>query len=154
MIGFEDDGREFQPKGWALVFHPDLIRGTSLGRNMKEYGFFSYEVNEALHLSERERGMVVDCFGKIRHESWSTPSTATADGSSPSISRCCWTTACVSTSGSSSSRSNVNRDVLTRFEELLDGYFSDGPGPARRASVGEVLRQGSFACRPTISATW
>ena len=68
VIGFEDDGREFQPKGWALVFHPDLIRGTSLGRNMKEYGFFSYEVNEALHLSERERGMVVDCFGKIRHE--------------------------------------------------------------------------------------
>ena len=33
VIGFEDDGREFQPKGWALVFHPDLIRGTSLGRS-------------------------------------------------------------------------------------------------------------------------
>ena len=68
VIGFEDTGEKFQPKGWALVFHPNLIRGTSLGRNMKEYGFFSYEVNEALHLSERERGLVVDCLQRIRDE--------------------------------------------------------------------------------------
>ena len=68
VIGVEDDGRTYQPKGWALVFHPDLIRGTSLGRSMKDYSFFSYEVSEALHLSEREREMVIDCLRKIRHE--------------------------------------------------------------------------------------
>jgi len=56
------------PKGWALLFHPDLIRGTSLGQNIKAYTFFSYETNEALHLSERERKTIIDCLNKIDHE--------------------------------------------------------------------------------------
>ena len=68
VIGFEDNGEVFQPKGWALVFHPDLIRGTALGQHIREYSYFSYEVNEALHLSEWERELVIDCMQKIRHE--------------------------------------------------------------------------------------
>lgn len=40
--------------GWGLFFHPDLIRATSLNEKMKEYSFFSYELSEALHLSEKE----------------------------------------------------------------------------------------------------
>jgi AraC-like DNA-binding protein len=58
----------FQPQGHALVFHPDFIKGTSLGRHIHEYGFFSYSVNEALHLSLRERKIVLDSFAKIRYE--------------------------------------------------------------------------------------
>lgn len=58
----------YQPQGLALVFHPDLIRGTSLARNMNDYTFFSYAVNEALHLSERERQIILDCFSKIKYE--------------------------------------------------------------------------------------
>ena len=42
-------------KSIGVLFHPDLIRGTSLGQNIKNYTFFSYEVNEALHLSDQER---------------------------------------------------------------------------------------------------
>lgn len=68
VVGVEDNGETFQPKGWALMFHPDLIRGTSLGQHMREYTFFSYESNEALHLSEREREIVIDCLQKIAHE--------------------------------------------------------------------------------------
>ena len=52
------DNRKQTPvrtKSIGLLFHPDLIRGTSLGQNIKHYSFFSYEVNEALHLSEQER---------------------------------------------------------------------------------------------------
>lgn len=56
--GINDDGETPDPQGYALLFHPDLIRGTSLARKMKEYTFFSYEVNEALHMSERERQAV------------------------------------------------------------------------------------------------
>ena len=52
VIGVEDDGKVYQPQGMALVFHPDLLRGTTLGRTIKDYTFFSYQVNEALHLSE------------------------------------------------------------------------------------------------------
>ena len=62
-------GEEFyQPQGIALVFHPDFISGTSLGNKIHEYHFFSYAVNEALHLSEQERKIILDCFSKIEYE--------------------------------------------------------------------------------------
>jgi AraC family transcriptional activator of pobA len=62
-------GEEFyQPQGLALVFHADFIHGTSLGRHINDYTFFSYTTNEALHLSERERQIILDCFAKIRYE--------------------------------------------------------------------------------------
>lgn len=57
-----------KPAGMGVLFYPDLIRGTSLGREIKYYSFFSYESNEALHLSERERKVIVDCFDKISLE--------------------------------------------------------------------------------------
>jgi AraC-like DNA-binding protein len=68
IFGFEDTGKMIQPTGWALAFHPDLIRGTHLGRHISEYNFFSYDVNEALHISDEERQTLLDCFNKIRHE--------------------------------------------------------------------------------------
>lgn len=58
----------YQPQGLALVFHADFIHGTSLGRHMNDYSFFSYDTNEALHLSERERQIIMDCFSKIKFE--------------------------------------------------------------------------------------
>lgn len=58
----------YQPQGLALVFHADFIHGTSLSRHMNDYTFFSYTTNEALHLSERERQIILDCFAKIRYE--------------------------------------------------------------------------------------
>lgn len=67
VIGSPGD-EYYQPQGLALVFHPDFIHGTSLGRHMNEYTFFSYAVNEALHLSEHERQIILDCFSKIRYE--------------------------------------------------------------------------------------
>ncbi len=54
--------------GMGLLFHPDLIRGTSLGRRIDSFNFFSYQSNEALHISEKERRLVVDCFDKIKYE--------------------------------------------------------------------------------------
>lgn len=57
-----------KPKVYGILFHPDLIRGTSLGQNIKNYSFFSYSANEALHLSERERSVVMDCLAKIEAE--------------------------------------------------------------------------------------
>jgi AraC-like DNA-binding protein len=68
VMEFETDGKGYQPKGHALVFHPDLIHGTSLGKHIQEYSFFGYQSNEALHLSERERQIVMDCFSKIEFE--------------------------------------------------------------------------------------
>jgi len=58
----------YQPKGYAVVFHPDLIQGTPLGKHIQDYTFFGYQSNEALHLSEREKKIVLDCFSKIEYE--------------------------------------------------------------------------------------
>ena len=68
VIGVQPKVKTFEPKGWALLFHPDLIKGTSLGKHMQQFSFFSYDVNEALHLSEKERQIVLDCFAKIQYE--------------------------------------------------------------------------------------
>jgi AraC family transcriptional regulator, transcriptional activator of pobA len=58
----------YQPKGYALVFHSDFLTGTSLARRMHEYTFFGYQSNEALHLSERERKIILDSLAKIKFE--------------------------------------------------------------------------------------
>jgi AraC family transcriptional regulator, transcriptional activator of pobA len=68
VAGIISNGEIYQPKGYALIFHPDLIHGTSLGKHIQEYSFFGYQSNEALHLSERERKIVLDCFSKIHYE--------------------------------------------------------------------------------------
>ncbi len=68
VAGMNSNGETYQPKGYALVFDADLIHGTSLGKHIQDYSFFNYKSNEALHLSERERKMVLDCFAKIKYE--------------------------------------------------------------------------------------
>jgi AraC family transcriptional activator of pobA len=68
VITVENSGEIYQPKGTALLFHPDLIHGTSLGEHIQDYSFFGYQSNEALHISDRERKIVLDCFAKIEYE--------------------------------------------------------------------------------------
>ena len=55
-------------EGWGLFFHPDLIRGSSLDSKIQEYTYFSYNVNEALHVSEREKATVTSIVEKIQDE--------------------------------------------------------------------------------------
>jgi AraC-like DNA-binding protein len=68
VAGINSNNEIYQPKGNALAFHPDLLHGTSLGKRIQEYSFFGYQSNEALHLSEKERNIVLDCFSKIDYE--------------------------------------------------------------------------------------
>lgn len=55
-------------EGWMLFFHPELIRNTPLANIMNNYGFFSYGVHEALHLSEQEQKTITDCVKMIDEE--------------------------------------------------------------------------------------
>ncbi|RFM28542.1 helix-turn-helix domain-containing protein [Deminuibacter soli] len=68
VAGINSNGETYQPKGHALVFHPDFLLGTTVGRHINDYSFFAYQTREALHLSERERQIVLDCFAKIEYE--------------------------------------------------------------------------------------
>lgn len=55
VITIDRTNKDYRPEGYALMFHPDLLLGTPLGHKIKNYNFFSYEVHEALHVSEREK---------------------------------------------------------------------------------------------------
>lgn len=68
IISAEPEGEIHQPYGTALVFHPDLIKGTSLGRQIHEFNYFSYQSNEALHVSEREKETIMNCIENISSE--------------------------------------------------------------------------------------
>ena len=68
VAGINSNGEYYQPKGHVLAFDADLIHGTLLGKHIREYSFFAYQSNEALHLSEKEKSIVLDCFSKIDYE--------------------------------------------------------------------------------------
>ena len=111
-----------QPNAHGILFHPDLLRGTSLGKNIKKYTFFSYEVNEALHLSEEERSIVMDCLKIIRmeleHGVDKHSKTLLVNHIELLLNYCMrfYERQFIT-------RGKTNRDVLTRFENLLDEYF-------------------------------
>jgi AraC-like DNA-binding protein len=134
-----------KPKGWALLFHPDLIKGTALGHNMKDYTFFSYEVNEALHLSEKERQIVIDCFNKIDYELKQTIDKHSKKLISSNIELLL--NYCMRFYDRQFiTRDNVNKDVLIKFENLLNNYFqSDKPQTIGLPSVKYCADQLHFS---------
>ncbi len=68
VVGLTYDEKSYQPKGYALLFHPDLLLGTELGRRIQDYSFFDYSVKEALHLSAKERKVILSLLEKIQFE--------------------------------------------------------------------------------------
>lgn len=66
--GKEDNGERVMLTGWALLFHPDLLRGTPLSKNIKQYTFFDYRVHEALHMTDEEHDIFVSLMQQIRNE--------------------------------------------------------------------------------------
>lgn len=59
-------------KGQTLLFHPDFIRNYPLGKNIKNFGFFSYSANEALHLSDKEKTIILGILKNMDDELQST----------------------------------------------------------------------------------
>ncbi len=59
----------YEVTGWWLVFHPDFIRNYPLAKTINSYSYFSYAVNEALHLSDREEQMLENIMHSIEQES-------------------------------------------------------------------------------------
>jgi AraC-like DNA-binding protein len=122
VMDIENHGEEMQPQGWALLFHHDFLKGTALAHNMKDYTFFSYEVHEALHLSEREKQIVIDCMEKINLE---------LQHAIDKHSRTLIITNIELLLNYSVrfyerqfiTRSIDNKDILTRFDNMLNKYF-------------------------------
>lgn len=113
-----------KPLAKGLLFHPDLIRGTSLGQEIRHYSFFSYNSNEALHLSDEEKEIFTDCLDKITRELQRPIDKHSKRLISRNIELLL--DYCMRFyERQFITRQTVNKDALTQFEELLDAYFID-----------------------------
>lgn len=112
------------PQSYGLVFHPDLIRGTSLGHEIKHYSFFAYDSHEALHLSDEEKGIFRDCLDKIRMELEHPVDKHSKQLISRNIELLL--DYCMRFYDRQFvTRSKANKDILMKFENLLDAYFQN-----------------------------
>jgi len=133
--------KDYKPQGYALLFHPDLIRGTSLGKHIDDYTFFSYETKEALHVSEKERKIVLDCFAKIQYELEHATDKHSKILIASNIElflnycRRFYDRQFIT-------RNEANKDTLEKFETLLNDYFnSDKPQTIGLPSVTYCAEQ-------------
>jgi len=108
--------------GITLLIHPDFIRNYPLGRNIKNYGFFSYEANEALHLSDKEKTTIMEVMDHIGRELNNAIDDVSQDVLISYIE--------VLLNYSNRfykrqfiTRKSVNNDVLSKMEYLLNNYF-------------------------------
>lgn len=109
-------------EGSVLAVHPDFLQGYPLAGEIKNYGYFSYSSNEALHLSEREEKSVMDIIDNIRKETENNMDYFTQDLLVSNIGlllKYCDRFY----SRQFLTRKKLNNDLLTRLENLLDHYF-------------------------------
>ena len=113
------------PTARGIVFHPDLIKGTSLGQEIKSYSFFSYNSTEALHLSDDEKCIILDCLAKIKME-LERPIDRLSKRLIARNIQLLLDYCMRFYNRQFVTRTQSNQDVLTRFEALLDDYFRTG----------------------------
>lgn len=122
--GSEDTGEKVNLSGWSLMFHPDLLHGTPLEKNITRYTFFDYSINEALHMTEEERETVESIMRSLQMEI-EKPHDSLQDkilvGYLEILLNFCqrfydrqFTT-----------RKIVNNDLLSQFHTILKNYFSE-----------------------------
>ena len=126
ILEYENGDNEFDNlEGWSLVFHPDLIRKSDLARKIDGYSFFDYASNEALHLSDDERTTIEELLDKIvreysqnldrhSHHLINSNIEMILDYCLRFYDRQFYT------------RSNLNSDVISKFERLLKAYYHTG----------------------------
>jgi AraC family transcriptional regulator, transcriptional activator of pobA len=141
VLGVQPNTTAYEPKGWGLLFHPDLIKGTSLAKHIQDYSFFSYDVNEALHISEQERQVVLECFRKIDFELKHSIDKHSKKLVVSNIEL--FLNYCVRYYDRQFiTRDHVNTGVLERFESLLNEYFhSERPQSTGIPTVGFFAEQ-------------
>lgn len=141
VVGIDKNVFKSPIKGHSLLFHPELLLGTSLGRSILDYVFFTYEVHEALHISEQERQIVLDCFSKIDYElrrGIDHHSKALIAANIELLLGYCQRFY----DRQFITRENANRGVLEKFESLLKEYFvTDKPRTIGQPTVAWCAAQ-------------
>lgn len=123
VASFGQEGMQVDDAGWTILLHPDLIRKSELGKMIKQYSFFNYGVTEALHLSDKESQILSELVQRIEielNQNIDKHSQELIIVNLESLLKYCnryydrqfYT------------RTNLNKDIIVRFEEYLEAYFS------------------------------
>lgn len=124
LISSEDEIEE-DSRGWSLIFHPDLIRSYELAGEMNNFSFFSYDVNEALHLSRDEKNHLSELVKSIEKEYQQNIDEHTEElivANLSTILKYCKRYY----NRQFYTRANLNKDYLSMFERYLKSYFDQG----------------------------
>lgn len=125
VISFESDqiNKVQVEEGWTIMFHPDLLRHSALGKTISDYSFFDYESYEALHVSEKEKRILLEIVKNIEREISENMDKHSQElininvesllkYSNRYYDRQFYT------------RKNLNKDYITSFEKYLKEYFT------------------------------
>lgn len=110
--------------GFTVLFHPDFLAGYPLAKKIKQYGFFSYSVNEALHLSDKEKATIISVFKNMEEELNNTIDDFSQDVVISQIelllnySNRFYKRQFIT-------RKAINTNLLQKLEEILDEHFND-----------------------------
>jgi AraC-like DNA-binding protein len=137
---------EFEEDGFLIFIHEDFLNGHVLHNEIKKYGFFDYEANEALHLSPREEEIVWDLFHKIQTEYNSNPDEYSRDIMLTHID------SILKYSQRFYNRQFINRTELlgktvSKFNKLLATYFSNGSLAKGLPTVNYMAEQLNLSSR-------
>lgn len=133
-------GEDKEYEGFSLLVHPDFVRNYPLGKNIKSYGFFSYEANEALHLSDKEKSTILGVLDNIQQEL-----TGTIDDLSQDL-MISYIEVLLNYSNrfykrQFITRKAVNHDLLMQMEGVLNNYFDKGESLNKGLLTVEYLAQ-------------
>jgi AraC-like DNA-binding protein len=138
VISSAEDEKDYS--GYTLLFHPDFIRNYQLDTKIKTFGFFSYSVNEALFLSDKEKQIIFSVFENIKEELSSTIDDFSQDVVVSHIE--------VLLNYSNRfykrqfiTRKAVNHDLLTQLEQILNAWFEQEEGLQKGLATVEYLAE-------------
>jgi AraC family transcriptional regulator, transcriptional activator of pobA len=109
---------------YTLLIHPDFLLTYPLSKNIKQYGFFSYSANEALHLSDKEKTMIISIFTNIEEELNSRIDDFSHDVIISQL-ELLFNYANRFYKRQFITRKTVSNDLLQKLEEILDDYFNN-----------------------------
>lgn len=142
-----DASAVFEQKGFSINFHEDFLKGSDLAHQIKKYGFFSYAANEALHLSpkeEKQMELIIENIGleyQNNQDSFSRDIIISQLGTLLKYAQRFYERQFIN-------RAELSHDLLERFHQEIERYFSSGEAHEKGIpSIEQIAQQLSVSQR-------
>ena len=141
---------QFEERSFVIFIHEDYLAGHPLHDLIRKYGFFEYEINEALHLSPSEEQIMWDLYEKIKVEYNNNPDEFSREIILSHVDSLLKYSDRFYKRQFINRSANVSGTTIKRFQSLLDHYFENGRMKKRRIAYGESSGNGieSFFALP------